>query len=120
MRAQQFLEVRLLESRVALEVGLIAGVDNRVDLGPVDRGVKLGPLRSLHAVRRPGPSLRLEGGVVGRMPVARGHNQVEAAIAQQLASPSERSVPVRDGERAALGEVVLEVDDQQARLTLAR
>jgi hypothetical protein len=47
------------------------------------------------------------------MPVARRHDQVEVARADQLVDPLGDRVAVRHGQRAAGREVVLEVDDQE-------
>jgi hypothetical protein len=48
------------------------------------------------------------------MPVAGGHDQVELARVDQLVDARRDRVAVRDFERAAGGEVVLEVDDQES------
>jgi hypothetical protein len=51
--------------------------------------------------------------VIGRVPVARGHDQVELAGVDQLAYAIGDRIAVGYRERATLGEVVLEVDDQE-------
>src|SRR5919205_2298081 len=70
------------------------------------------------AVRRPRPALGGERPMLGRVPVARGDHEVEAAAVDQLVQPRGDLVALRHGERAAGREVVLEVDDHQ-RLALA-
>ena len=75
--------------------------------------MQLGAAAALHAVRRPGPALGGERGVVGRVPVARGHHQVEVAGADQLVHAPGDVLAARHGEGAAGGEVVLEVDDEE-------
>jgi hypothetical protein len=51
--------------------------------------------------------------VVGGVPVAGGDDEVEDAGVDQLVDAAGDRVAVRDRERAARGEVVLEVDDQE-------
>jgi hypothetical protein len=50
--------------------------------------------------------------VVGGVPVAGGDDEVEVAGVDQLVDAAGDRVAVRDRERTARGEVVLEVDDQ--------
>jgi hypothetical protein len=51
--------------------------------------------------------------VVGRVPVARGDDQVEVARVDELVDAAGDRVAVGDRQRPARDEVVLEVDDQE-------
>ena len=109
--AEDLRQVGLLEARVALVLPLAADVDDRVDVDLVHRRMKLGPVGAPHAMDRPRAALGLERGVVGRMPVPGGEDQVDA-VGQPLHRLGDL-VAARHLERSARGEVVLEVDDQQ-------
>jgi hypothetical protein len=51
--------------------------------------------------------------VIRRVPVARGHNELEAGVGGELVHALGDVVTLRHGERSAGGEVVLEVDYDQ-------
>src|SRR4051812_24951900 len=111
--AQQRRQVRPVEARVALGLRVRALVDDDVDALARDRGVQLGARRSRDAVRRPRPALAFERAVVGGMPVARGHDEVEAPRVDQLTQARADLVAARHRQRPAGHEVVLDVDDDQ-------
>ena len=79
----------------------------------VERAVQLGARRAGDAVHRPRPALLGERAVVGRMPVARRDDEVVVAGAGEVVQPPGDRVAVRDRQRAARAEVVLEVDDDE-------
>ncbi len=109
--AQHLGQAADLEGRVALVVGRLPRVEDHVDLRPVEAGVELGAGRPLDAVRRPRAALAIERPMVGRMPVARGHD--ERGLGGQLGHERDDLVAALHGQRAAGAEVVLEVDDEQ-------
>jgi hypothetical protein len=111
LRAQEVLEVGTLEPGVALVVAAGADVDDVLDPLAVELGVQLGPVRALHAVDRPRPTLGLERRMVRRVPVAGRDDDVEAP--RQLVDRGRDVMATLDGERTPGAEVVLVVDDHQ-------
>ena len=110
--AQKLLELGALEAGVALELGGVAGINDCVDLAAVDVGMELGTLAPLHAVNRPDAAVDLEGRVVGGMPIPRGDHK--RSLRREAVHRPDHGIAVLDGERAAGGEVVLHVDDDQS------
>ena len=92
-------------------VWLAALVDNCVDLARVKARVELGATGVANAVNRPWPALLDKRFVVGRVPVACGHHELE--LPREAVDRVNDGVAVRHGQCPAWAKVVLDVDHDQ-------
>ena len=111
--AQHRREIGLLEAGVALEVGLVAGVDDDVDPARSSAGCSSAPRLPCTQCGGQGPPCSANdawsGGCQSRVATTRSNSP---GLDQLVHARGDR-VAVRHRQRAARGEVVLEVDDQE-------
>jgi 8-oxo-dGTP pyrophosphatase MutT (NUDIX family) len=112
MRAQQLLEVGVLEPGIALGIPGPARIDDVGDPIAIERVVQRGARRVPDAVHRPGPALLGERRMVRRVPVTRGDDV--ARLAGEPVDGLDHRIAVGNRERTAGAEVILDVDDDQA------